>query len=346
MTKVTLALQDTAGNLSSPTVITINRTTALKEFPGSPGPNKKFTGQTMDQALGGIDYLSTRIAQYKQDVGQDAVPGSFHHYQPPIPETNDLVAAANSKLAQLDKATVLGIYNILDIKETTYKTPDGKSHNHTFDDVANGSSDVYIKTIINGLKSRRVFAALAFHDEPAGDGLGGYVEYAAAISHIRDLVYSLGTDDILAHGGFLGMGQYTKYGGNNPDPEKWTASVAAVSNYLGTHRYNQSNSIGDPWNSPSELYEPFWDMQDAIAPNMVRIHGEYSVHTKPDDVNYAPSWIAGFDTLCLKRNVRASCIFDSNTSSPSGGWRLDDAPRRKAFAQTLILSTSVKVGHP
>lgn len=336
-------------------------------FPGDPGKGRILIGQTEDPKRGGVNYIPTRAAQYASDLGMSAGtavhPDAFHGYIQPVPDSS-AVAAANAELGDIDKVQAWGGYSATDIKETQYTlTRNIGTHRigdviqHTFDDVANGSSDAMFDTLVTGIVQRRKPAALFFHNEPVGDTVGidasgaGVLatpaSTAAAVDRLRQRIVRQAGDDFITWGCSLGIGSFSTYGGNNGPPDPWIAALAPVSKVLPNNRYQQATDTSGTWKTPAQLYQPFWDLQNRILdglglPRMARMVLEYGTHTRSSDLGYAPAWMDAFYQLCLAYDVRASFYFDSGQNS-ANDWTLDlngETSRRRKFAQQIMYPTS------
>lgn len=317
--------------------------------PGDPGIGRTLVGQTMDATLG-VDYVQVRAAQYASDLGMSAgskvQPKAHHGYIQPVHDDQALAAVA-AEFVDIDKVQAQGIYSLTDIKETQYEDNNGVWHNHTFDDVANGSSDAMFDAFIAGITKRKKPAGAFFHNEPVGDGLGGYTECAGAVDRLKSRILLAGADDLITWGCFLGRGSFAGFGGSNPDPDKWIGALAPVSRALGTNGYLQAIDT-DPasaWNKTvAQLYKPFWDLQNSVLdslglPRMVRFQGEWGVHTRASDLTFAPAFMESFLDLSIAYDVIASFFFDSHVSSPKQSWLLDfngETSRRGEMARMLV----------
>lgn len=337
-----LSATDQAGNVSPLVNISLTWTgVSAGRFPGDPGGFLR--GQSHQGGVAGF-IASGRTQQFAQAVGQTQplYPGLFHIYITPGGST---VAGAQQAIRDALTIKSWGAYPLIDVKEPT---------GLTFADVAAGGMDDVIDALVEGAVANNLALTLSFHDEPAGDEPGDQtqraVEYGGAIGRFgmrRDLA---GAQNLVCVTAALGQGQFTGFGGGNGSPVPWLQNLAPVCDVWNDHRYLQvlAATPASKWIQPQALMGPFWDIQDQVAMQVLghllpRFHGEWGVHTKPDDPAFAPAFMRTFDTYFHDRGGVGDSFFDSPISSLNN-WELDvpvngqpDTTRLVARAQQYAL---------
>lgn len=307
-------------------------TDATPRFPGDPGIGKVLWGQTRD---GGVGAMPARAAQYAQILGRPSpvYPRAFHSFGTPAQAT---VAGARGMVDDVRTVQGWGSYALQDVKEPT---------SMSFAQVGTGGMDQVLDELFSGLVALGKPCAVSFHNEPAGDGKGGAVEYASALKRFVQRRDAAGGKSLITLTGFLGMGSFTGFGGSNGDPVPWLQAIAPWVDAWGTNRYLQAtdSSPASAWKTPEQVYGPFWDLEDAIDPNRAKIHGEWGVHTRASDLTYAPAWMVHWKDYFISRGGALAFFFDSGQNS-ANSWVLDlngETSRLVAFAHLIEATANV-----
>lgn len=320
-----LSATDKAGNVSPLVNVPLTWTgITTARFPGDPGGYLR--GQS--HKLGVAGFLSSgRPLQFAQAVGQTQplYPGLFHIYMTPALST---VAGAQQAIRDALTVRSWGAYPLIDVKE-----PAGD----TFLDVSNGTMDDVIDTLVEGAVANNLALTLSFHDEPVGDEpdpqADRAVEYAAAVDRFAQRRDLAGAQNLVCVTGALGQGSFAGFGGkaSNGPPDPWLQALAPVlaKDVWNDHRYLEvlAATPASKWIQPQALMGPFWDLQDKYAMAelgylLPRFHGEWGVHTKPDDFTFAPAFMGTFDTYFHSRGGIGDSFFDSPISSLNN-WEFD-----------------------
>lgn len=307
------------GGHSSFIDIPITWTGTAARYPGDPGGYLR--GQSHKGGVAGF-LADGRPQQLGAIVGKPVqFPQLFHIYMTPPQST---VAGAQQAIQDALTVRSWGAYPLIDVKE-----PPGKS----FAQVAAGQMDNVIDTLVEGAVANNLACTLSYHDEPAGDNVGGVVNdyqgYANAVGRFGIRAQLAGAGNLVNCTGALGQGQYTNFGGGNGSPMPWLLNLASVCGTWNDHRYLQivTATPASKWITPQALNGPFWDMQDQAAMQVLghllpRFHGEWGVHTKPDDYTFAPAWMDTWETYFHSRGGVADSFFDSIIDS-ANNWTLD-----------------------
>lgn len=313
-----LTATDRAGH-SSQIQVPLTWTGVSQRFPGDPGGILR--GQSHQGGVAGF-IASGRPQQLGAIVGRPVLyPALFHIYMTPAQST---VAGAQQAIQDALTVRSWGAYPLIDVKEPPRKT---------FAQVATGAMDNVIDTLMEGAVANQMALTTSFHDEPAGDNVGGVVNdfqgYANAVGRFGIRAALAGAQNLVNPTGALGQGQYTNFGGGNGSPLPWLLALASVCGTWNDHRYLQvvTATPASKWITPQALNGPFWDLQDQAAMQVLghllpRFHGEWSVHSKPDDFTFAPAWMDTWETYFHSRGGVADSIFDSMIDS-ANDWTLD-----------------------
>lgn len=297
---------------------------SASRFPGDPGLGRILWGQTRE---GGVAAVPARAAQYG-----GVYPKAFHRYMTPD-QSN--VAGAQAAVADARTVQSWGTYPLIDVKE-----PGSMS----FAQVGTGGMDATIDAVMQGLVALGKPAAVAFHNEPAGDGKGGATDYGSALQRFAQRRDSAGGKSLITVTGALGIGAYSGFGGANGDPMPWIQAIAPWVDVWDTHRYLQATdtSPASAWKQPLAVFGPFWDLLDSVDSKRAKFHGEWGVHTKASDLGFAPAWMDAFYAYFVQRGGALACFFDSGQNS-ANDWTLDlngETSRLNKMGQQLTYPTS------
>lgn len=315
-------------------------------FPGDPGGFLR--GQSHQGGVAGF-LSSGRALQFAQAVGQPGLlyPGLFHIYITPAQST---VAGAQQAIRDALTVKSWGAYPLIDVKE-----PTGLS----LADVVAGQMDDVIDTLLEGAVANDLALTLAFHDEPVGDKIGGVLatptDYANCIARIGQRRDAAGAQNLVCVTGALGQGSFAGFGGKaaNGPPDPWLQALAPVlaKDVWDDHRYLEvvAATPASKWIQPQDLMGPFWDLQDKYAMAelgylLPRFHGEWGVHTKPDDFTFAPGFMAAFDDYFHSRSGIGDSFFDSPISS-ANNWVFDLPVNGQPDATRLVTRAHQYAAH-
>lgn len=311
-------------------------------FPGDPGPGKIMWGATRQ---GGVSSEPARALQFATAAGRSGhlYPKTFRQYIQPFGSISAGVTAANAAVADAATVNSWGAIPFIDCKELS-----GTS----FLQVSTGAIDQFIDALMQGLVGLGKPAIVGYHQEPTGDGLGGASDYAAAVGRFAQRRTLAGGDPFISITGCLGYGSFNAAGGglDSAALASWYQPLAAVCDVWGSHHYIQVQPTASDatWTSKATMNQLVgwgWDVQDSIDNTKARVHGEWGVHTKANDLAFSPNFMDQFLAYGISRKLRAACFFDSSVNSPNGSWALDtpiipantpDSTRLVRFAQELI----------
>lgn len=240
--------------------------------------------------------MPDRAAQLAAIVGRTGKlwPQAYHAYST---NAQANIAGMDTIISEVQTIRSWGngsVFPLIDIKEG--HNADGSIM--TFAEVAAGAMDANFEHLMNGLVGLGPVIC-AFHNEPAGDAAcgtdsdGGAANWGKSIGRMGAARDAAGATDVSVTGA-LGMGQYTGFGGSNGDPTPWIVGAAPYCDVWDTHRYCQATDANGNWKSVETLYDPFWQLLDNEDSTKAKIHGEWGIHTRSDDLSYSANWMRHF----------------------------------------------------
>lgn len=295
MTKVTLALQDKAGNLSAPTVITINRQ----------GSYPRYDGASLAHGSDGTAAGNKLITDLETLIGGPL--GCYRSYFADTDTPADLASIASRDLG----------FGRLPILST--KVPDGD-----WSAVASGAKDSWLIPRLDAIHKVSGPKVFILNHEPENDVNGETrtsVTFRKMYEHVFPIVDKNYPEITLTACHLGGSFNDNVAGGAKNSFKDWLLTRGVSCHMTAFDEYNQGSppQFGK-WLSPEQLHGNIIDKIHNIDPGMPIGICEYGCRIDPAQPGRAAQWFSDFYTMADTRLVVWTSQFHSFENSKNGTW--------------------------
>lgn len=228
-----------------------------------------------------------------------------------------------------------------------------KTPNNNWQEVANGSQDAWLMSIINGFNSLDKQTCWSIHHEPEND-VNGTTRTPATFKAMSRYVNTLSTGKAW-FGPIIMSGLYNPVAQPNDSKRliltDWVAPDSG--RFFGADGYNHFDpASGKKWRSVEDTFGWYIGgkiFKGVLVPGFRDINAdvpiiscEYGVRDDPTGVNSASAWMQESYTYCLTKKIGGMSFFSSpkNVNDGGGSWQLAGS-RLVVFTQNANDSRSV-----